>query len=77
MYEKASGQRINQGKMTMEFSQNVGDKKKAESSTIWHTSATQQYNKYLGLSQWMVSQRKGPFWRYRPKCGICENMVKI
>lgn len=47
IYGKTSGQRINQEKTTMVFSQNVVDSTKAELSSIWHTSVTLQYNKYL------------------------------
>lgn len=47
IYGKASGQMINQTSMV--FSLNISDSLQAELSTLWNSSTTLQYDKYLGL----------------------------
>lgn len=48
-YEEASGQKLNKDKMSIFFSRNTSPEKREEISRLSGLSATQCYEKYLGL----------------------------
>ena len=49
LYEKASGQQINRGKMTIFYSRVVSVERKVEISNFLGVPEVKEYEKYLGL----------------------------
>jgi hypothetical protein len=60
-YEEASGQKLNKDKTSIFFSRNTSPEKKEEISRLLGLSATQCYEKYLGLPTMVGSSRYKAF----------------
>ena len=61
IYERASGQKINKAKTALFFSKNTPPSTRTSILTMFGTSATSQFEKYLGLPPIMGRSKKRAF----------------
>lgn len=61
IYGKASSKKINTRKIAMVFSRNVNASTKDEIASLWSTSITQQYDKYLSIPLMINRSKRSAF----------------
>jgi hypothetical protein len=69
LYERASGQKTNKAKTALFFSKNTPLSTRTTILTMFGTSSTTQFEKYLGLPPIMGDQRSVPLMRLKTEFG--------